>query len=197
MPVATSATRTDRCRTTAGRCATRPSGLLDAIARTAHGDDPDPRVRQLRAEPAQLDVDRVRTQRFGLVGPGVLGDRLAVDDGWRPAEENLHDAVLGRGERDLAPVGRHRPSDRIELEAPGAEDRRVDATGPSLERANAGEQLTEVERLHEVGLGAGVETADAVRWRVARGEHQDGCRPLVAPRPADDLDPLSPRHPPV
>src|SRR4051794_20766407 len=197
MPVATSATRTDRWRTTAGRCATNPSGLLDAIAGTAHRDDADPRVRQLRAEPAHLDVDRVRTQGFGLVGPRVLGDRLAVHDGWRAPEEDLHDAVLGRGEGDLAPVRSDRPSHRIELEAAGAEDRRVDAAGTSLERAHAREQLTEVERLHQVVVGAGVETADAVRWRVARGEHQDGRGAVVPSCPADDVDPLSPGHPPV
>ena len=50
-----------------------------------------------------------------------------------------------------------------------------------LQRPHAGQQLVEPERLGEVVVRAGVEAADHVLHRVARGEHQDGrVAPLAA-----------------
>ena len=55
-------------------------------------------------------------------------------------------------------------------------------------------QLADIERLDEVVVGARVEPVDAVRDRVARGQHQD--RDAIA-RPAQlaaDLEPVDARH---
>ena len=76
---------------------------------------------------------------------------------------------------------------------PRSDGRRVDAARPALEGADPGEQLAEVERLHEVVVGARVEAVDPVRRRVAGGQHQDRGRPVVAARPVDDVDPLGDR----
>src|SRR5919201_4333226 len=58
----------------------RPSRLrlFQSKAGAADGDYPNPGVDELGAQPAHLDVDDVRSQRLGLIPPGVLGDRLAV-----------------------------------------------------------------------------------------------------------------------
>ena len=76
-------------------------------------------------------------------------------------------------------------------------------TGPStaaraaLERADAGEQLAEVERLDEVVVGAGVEAADPVGRGVPGGQHEQRGRAAVAAGPGHDVDALGAGHPPV
>ena len=61
---------------------------------------------------------------------------------------------------------------------------RVAVDRAAEQRADAGQQLLERERLDEVVVGAGVEARDAVRDRVARREHQDRCPVAVAAEPA-------------
>ena len=100
--------------------ARRRSRFLQAVPRAADRDDPDAGRRQLRAKPAHLDVDRVRAERIRLVGPGVLGDRLAVDHGRRAAHEQLEDVVFGDGEADRPAVGRDLAPDGVERESAAA-----------------------------------------------------------------------------
>ena len=80
---------------------------------------------------------------------------------------------------------------------PRLDDRRVHAARPTLECADAREQLAEVEGLDEVVVGAGVEALDPVGWRVARGEHQQRRRAVVPSGPGDDVDAGCAGHAPV
>ena len=99
------------------------------------------------------------------------------------AHQELEDPVLGAGQREVAPGRLHRARDGVEAQLAGAQHGRVHAAGPSLQRAHAGEQLAEVERLDEVVVGARVEALDPVRRRVAGGEHQQGGRTVVLAGP--------------
>ncbi len=73
----------------------------------------------------------------------------------------------------------------------------VDPARPALKRPHAREQLAEVERLDQVVVGPGVEAANPVGGRVARGEHQQRCRSVVLARPGDHVNALGAGHAPV
>ena len=60
------------------------------------------------------------------------------------------------------------------------------------QRAQAREQLAEVERLHQVVVGACVEPADPVLHLVSRREHQHRHPVLVAPQLPADGEPVRP-----
>ncbi len=116
----------------------------------------------------------------------------------RAAHEQLEDQVLGRGQVELAARPPRPPaSTGSRASAAALEDGPSTPRGPALEGADAGQQLAEVERLDEVVVGAGVEAADPVGRRVARGEHEERGRARVAPGPGDDVDALRAGHPPV
>lgn len=51
---------------------------------------------------------------------------------------------------------------------------RLHGLGASQQRAQPGEQFAEIERLHEIIVGAGVESGDAIDYGFARREHEDG-----------------------
>src|SRR5271166_2119683 len=101
--VATAATLAAGLALTLGRLSYRGDPVADA----ADGLDPDPGAGQLGAQPGQVDVDGVRAERVGLVVPDVLGDRAAVGDAGRAAQEDLQDAQLGAGERGALPAHGH------------------------------------------------------------------------------------------
>jgi hypothetical protein len=60
----------------------------------------------------------------------------------------------------------------------------------SAERPHPGQQLLERERLGQVVIGAGIQAADTVRYRVTRRQHQDRGAHALAAQLAGDLDPI-------
>ena len=146
---------------------------------------------------AHLDVDGVRAQRIGLVRPGMLGDRLAIHHGRGSAHEQLEDQVLGAGQVERPTPGGHRAAEWVERDAALLEDRTLHTSWPALQGPHPREQLAEVEGFDEVVVRPGVEAPNPVGRRITGGEHQQGCRPLVATHPGDDVDPLGPGHAPV
>src|SRR6187551_524527 len=107
-----------------------------------------------------------------LVLPGMFRDLPAVDDGRRPAHQDLENSILRRREAQLATVDRGDASGRIQVQVTDGEDRSVDTSRTALKRANAGQQLAEVEGLDEVVVGAAVEALNSVGGCVPRSEHQ-------------------------
>ena len=77
----------------------------------------------------------------------------------------------------------HAPRRRVELSAPHAISGAAGRPG-AASRAHAREQLVEVERLHQIVVGAAVEAGDAVGHRVARGDDEHRQRLLPARRTA-------------
>ncbi len=62
------------------------------------------------------------------------------------------------------------------------------------DRAQAGEQLLELERLRQVVVGAGVEPLDPVADGVARGQHQDRDAVAAAAQPPGDVEAVEAGH---
>ena len=71
---------------------------------------------------------------------------------------------------------------------------RAVVAGAAQQRANAGEQLFERERLRQVVVGAGVEPFHPVLDLGARGQHQHRQPAPLAPQGAADLEAVHARH---
>ena len=106
----------------------------------------------------------------------------------RPAHEDLQQRELLCREPNLGRTTRDLPRRRVEAEVADFEDGRPLGIAPADERAQAGEQLRERERLDEVVVGAAVETRDAILDRVPRGQHQHRYPDSGAAQPAAGLE---------
>ena len=76
----------------------------------------------------------------------------------------------------------------------GEGERRPAGVDAPQQRAQAGVELAQRERLDEVVVGAGVEAVDAVVDRVARGEHEHRGAVAGGAQPAADLEAVDARH---
>ena len=123
-----------------------------------------------------------------LVVPGVLEQLEAREHAARPAHERLEQRELLRRELDLGVAAPDAPRGRVEAQVADREHRRPLGRAAPGERPQPGEQLGERERLRQVVVGAGVEAADAILDRVARGQHQHRRPDAVRAQPAADLD---------
>ena len=86
---------------------------------------------------------------------------------------------------------------RIQGQRAPSHDGSIDAAWPPLERAHPRHEFAEVEGFHEIVISARIEALDSIRWRIARGQHQNGGRAVVAPGPRCDLHAGDAWHPPV
>ena len=80
---------------------------------------------------------------------------------------------------------------RVQLEAARVDDRLAQAAFAPGNRADAGGQLAERERLHEVVVGALVQPFDALADRAAGGEHDDAAAEAVLAQAAADFDAIN------
>jgi len=148
-------------------------------------------------------------ERVGVVGCGLMGSGIAevcaragldvivrevnqgaLDAGRKRIEGSLDRAVrsgkLPETERDEA-LSRL----RYTLDFGEFADRQlvvVAVAGPTAEGAHARQQLLEGEGLGQVVVGAGVQTAHAIRYGVARREHQYWRAQPLSPQLAGNLD---------
>jgi hypothetical protein len=110
-------------------------------------------------------------------------DHLAAVD-----REVLENAEFGRRQRNRRAVARHRSRPQIDRDVLHPNRRRGDASGPPDERAQPREQLGQVERLHQIVVGAEVQAFDAVRRRVPRCQHQHWRPDAGPPQAAANLE---------
>ena len=109
----------------------------------------------------------------GIHAPDGVKDPVAGQDDPRVAHEVFQELELEGGRLDdpIAPTNLVRAD--VQHEIREAEDLAVGRRAPPQQRPYAREQLVVGERLHEVVVGAAVETADPVVDRVARGQHEN------------------------
>ena len=122
------------------------------------------------------------------MAPDALVDHVAWEHLVRVAQQQLEQALLGAGEVERAVAAAGAVVREVEFEVAISEALAFVGVGrgATQQRAHAGVQLIERERLDEVVVGTGVEARDAVADRVAGGQHQDrrAVAPLAHP-PAD------------
>ena len=111
------------------------------------------------------------------------------------AQKQLQQQELGAGQvqRALAAEGLVREA----VEAQVGEGERLlllILAGAAQQRAQAGHQLAQRKRLHEVVVGARVQPGDAVVDLPARGEHQHRRAVAAAAHPPADLQAVDPGH---
>ena len=149
-------------------------------------DEPLLAVRlELTPQVADVDVERVGI-RPEVVAPHRVEDRGAREDpaGVRHEQPEQLELRARQLHIALAAVTLHRVAVEHEI-LEGQHAGRAGRAAPP-EGAQAGEQLIERERLHQVVVGPRVQTLDPVTDGGPRGEHQDG-NPVArrAQSPAD------------
>ena len=97
-----------------------------------------------------------------------LGQELA-----RPLEEGFEQRPFARRQRDGAAILADAAGGKIDIERAQGDDRvRVARIAPR-HRSDARRKLGEVEGLHQIVVGAGVQPLDPVRHLVERGQDDD------------------------
>jgi hypothetical protein len=139
--------------------------LLEHVAEPPDGVDERFRGDGLQLAPHVPDIDiRVVRQRIVLAAPHVLRELVAGDDGFRAAQQELEQPVLGRGERQWRVMDGRGVGDRVQRDGPVPQHvRHLPRASPPPERAEPRHQLLEREGLGQVVVGAAVEPRHAIR----------------------------------
>ena len=168
---------------------------FDDVADPADGVDQPVRERvvNLRAEPADMDVDHVAVAVEVHV-PDLLGDQ-------RPRQHLALAAGQQREQGELLrrqvepPVGpRRRAAQQIDPQVADGDDLRLPRRAAPKDGADAGEQFREGERLDEVVVGPGLQTLHPVLHRVPRRQQQHGRRVAPAAQLAQQRQPVEARQ---
>ena len=138
---------------------------------------------RLPSQVADENLQRVRC-KAQVVAPHALEEGRPGQHLPRMEHEQLEESELSARQVDRAAGTSHLARDRVELEIREVQGAVVAGGSPAQQRAQAGEELAERERLDEIVVGARVETVDSVLDRVARRQHQDGNTAAQPDRPA-------------
>ena len=104
------------------------------------------------------------------------------------AQQELEQLELAHGELDELPAAGELPGDQVDVEIADAEARRLRLAPAAHERTEAGQQLGEGKRLHQIVVGARVEPVHTVLDAVARRDHQHRRAQAAPPQGRQDLD---------
>src|SRR5438876_85189 len=105
----------------------------------------------------------------------MLEDLGSRHDLPRMVHKELKEPELAWAEFDLTPVTLHRVAGGIDHDARYLQHGGPLAGAPADQRTQPREEFAEREGLHQVIVGTGVETANAVLYTAARRKHQDRC----------------------
>ena len=146
-------------------------------------------IAELVAEAADVHFYEVRTG-IEARAPHAREQLGASDDLLCVVHEVEEQRVFAGGEVERDPRQAHLATDPVELD--GADPELREAGRATDERPNARHELFDLEGLHQVVVGAGLESKDALAELAAGGEHQDrGGHPsfteLAADREAVDV----------
>src|SRR5262245_16397057 len=132
----------------------------DAVADARHGGD----ERGL-AEPLAQSRDRDPHsigERVCVLVPRLRQELFGADNAALGGNEDLKDGELLAGQRDVAAVAEDLPAERIESQTRDLAHRRPVVCTSSVERSEAENELSELERLREVVVGAELESRGLV-----------------------------------
>ena len=150
-----------------GRCAAG----ADAVADAGHGDD-EPRFAEAFAQRRDCDAYGVG-ERVCMLVPCPFEELLGADDAALGGDEDLEHGELLASQRDVAAVAIDLAAKRIQPQAGDLAHGRPVVGASAVERAEAKDELLELERLGQVVVGAELESGGLVIKPVGRGQHED------------------------
>src|SRR6266540_3513591 len=170
--------------------------FVEPVTQADHGLDLLSGRAQLRAEPPDVYVHRSCLDE-AVVAPHALEQAIPRQHPILVLHQEAQQFELAAGE----PHGRlvHRDRHGIEirdemLALVGGLPRVIGARAPAQDRADARAQLAKAERLRHVVVGPQIETADTIRLRGPRGQHDDRDQPRLRPLPQDPADLVAADH---
>src|SRR5205814_1291210 len=129
--------------------------------------------------------------RIVVVVPHMRGEGGAVEHLTGVQDKQLEQGELLRAERDRPAAATHRPGAQVYLQVRDAVARRREGGAAARQGLEAGEQLTEGERLGQIVVGTDFQPPHAVVDGVERRQHQDRRRHAVAAQLAAQPWPLT------
>ena len=147
------------------------SSRIDAVAHAGHRDD-QPRLTEPFAQGRDRDAHGVG-ERVGVLIPCPFEELFGADDAAFRSDEDVEHRELFPGERDVSAVAIDLAAKRVQPQACDLPYRRPTVGAPAVERPEPEHQLSELERLREVVVGAKLEPGGLVVDAVGSGEHQD------------------------
>jgi hypothetical protein len=153
---------------------------------------------ELLSQVGDVHVDDVAVAAVDRAVPDELRDRASSQRLTRVAHEALEELefALRESEWSVAPFGGS--GDGIEHDVAEAKAGvAFGSRGSSEKRAHSSRELVDVERFHEVVVGAGVEAFDPVRDLTSRGEHERRRSHSASPKLSDDVEAVPAREPDV
>ncbi len=138
-----------------------------------------------------------RMQRIDRVVPGPLEQLLARDDRAIGAEQELEHRKLLRAQRDRLPCSHDPAASGVELQVAVHEGRSQRRARAPRQRPDPSDQLSEVEGLGQVVVGADAEAFHPVLERSGGGQHQHAARAPVGDHGSADLISVHAREVPI
>ena len=144
---------------------------VDAVAGAGHRGD-DPGLAEAFAQSRDRDAHRVG-ERVRVLVPRPCQQLFGADDTALGGDEDFEHCELLPGQRDVAAVAVDLAPERIQPQARDLSHGRPVVGAPAVERSEAEDELSELERLREVVVGAELEPGGLVVETVGSGEHED------------------------
>src|SRR5882762_3824699 len=128
--------------------------------------------RLVNLSPQPINVDLYQFgERIKRIVPDMFGDFFAPDNFARVAREVLKQRVLFGSELDHLSLASDSLAPRVYLKIADFDDRRAQLLSAPQQRTQTRQEFTELERLRQIIVGAGVEATDAILHGVARSKH--------------------------
>ncbi len=108
-----------------------------------------------------------------VVTPHLLGQALARQQLIFIAQKIFEQREFAGRERNVFVAAFHRAFEHVHRQLAGLQNRHALDPAAAQNRFNAGRQLAEIKRLHEIIVGANLQAFDAVFHFVACGENQN------------------------
>ena len=144
---------------------------VDAVADAGHGGD-DPGFAEPFAQCRDRDAHGVG-ERVCVLIPRSRQELFGADDTAFGSDEDFEHCELLPGQRDVAAVAVDLSAERIQPQTCDLSHGRPVVGAPAVERSETEHELSELERLREVVVGAELEPGGLVVEPVGSGEHED------------------------